>query len=77
MPQTLMCLIARRSQFIDRHRRRWLGCSPQGLRCVIRRAVESGVVSIDGTGIAGTPARRSNHTFEQIAREITAKTRDR
>ena len=36
--------------------------------------VEAGVVSIDGTRIAGNASPEVNYTFEQIAQEIIAET---
>jgi hypothetical protein len=37
--------------------------------------VKPGVVSIDGTRIAGNASPEVNHEFDQIAREVLAETR--
>ena len=40
-----------------------------------RAWVKPGVVSIDGTRIAGNASPEVNHTFDQIAREVLAEAR--
>src|SRR5262249_41216212 len=63
------------ARFIDRHRlARAALCS--GVLRVCDRAglVGSGVVSVDGTRIAGNASPEANHTFEQIAMEIIETT---
>ena len=67
------------ARFIVVTSRRWLGLFTEVLRlCDEAGLVESGVVSIDGTRIAGNASPEVNFTFEQIAMEIVAETsRDR
>ena len=63
------------ARFIDRHRQALAGLFGEGLRlCERAGLVESGVVSIDGTRIAGNASPEVNYTFEQIAMEIVAET---
>ena len=63
------------ARFIDRHQVA-LGGLFTGVLEVCEKAglVESGVVSIDGTRIAGNASPEVNCTFEQIAQEIIADT---
>jgi len=63
------------ARFIDRHQRALGGLFTEGLKlCERAGLVESGVVSIDGTRIAGNASPEVNLTFEQIAMEIVAQT---
>jgi transposase len=63
------------ARFIDRHQRALAGLFTEVLKLCDRAGlVESGVVSIDGTRIAGNASPEVNHTFEQIAMEIIAET---
>ena len=63
------------ARFIDRHQVA-LGGLFTGVLEVCEKAglVESGVVSIDGTRIAGNASPEVNCTFEQYAQEIIADT---
>jgi transposase len=63
------------ARFIDRHQRALGELFGEVLRlCDQAGLVESGVVSIDGTRIAGNASPEVNYTFEQIAMEIIATT---
>jgi transposase len=63
------------ARFIDRHQSALAGLFTEVLRlCERAGSVESGVVSIDGTRIAGNASPEVNFTFEQIAQEIIAET---
>jgi transposase len=63
------------ARFIDRHPQALAGLFTEVLRLCDRAGlVASGVVSIDGTRIAGNASPEVNLTFEQIAREIIAET---
>jgi transposase len=63
------------ARFIDRHQRALAGLFTEVLKLCDRAGlVESGVVSIDGTRIAGNASPEVNHTFEHIAMEIIAET---
>ena len=67
------------ARFICRHERALPGLFSEVLKLCHRAGlVKSGVVSIDGTRIAGNCSLEVNQTFEQIAREIVteAKARD-
>jgi transposase len=62
------------ARFICRHERALPGLFSQVLKLCHRAGlVKSGVVSIDGTRIAGNCSPEVNQTFEQIAREIVAE----
>src|SRR5215207_7226357 len=64
------------ARFVCRHERALAGLFAQVLRLCDRAGlVKPGVVSIDGTRIAGNASPEVNHTFEQIASEILAETR--
>jgi transposase len=64
------------ARFIDRHQRALAGLFGEVLRlCERAGLVRPGVVSIDGTRIAGNCSPEVNCSFEQIAREVVAKTR--
>ena len=63
------------ARFIDRHQQALLGLFTDVLKlCDEAGLVKSGVVSIDGTRIAGNASPDVNFHFEQIAREIMAET---
>jgi transposase len=63
------------ARFIDRHQQALGALFTEGLKlCEKAGLVASGVVSIDGTRIAGNASPEVNFTFEQIAMEIVAKT---
>jgi transposase len=63
------------ARFIDRHQRALAGLFTEVLGLCDRAGlVGSGVVSIDGTRIAGNASPEVNYTFEQIAMEIIATT---
>jgi transposase len=63
------------ARFIDRHKQALAGLFSEVLKlCDKAGLVESGVVAIDGTRIAGNASPEANHTFEQIAMEIIAGT---
>src|SRR5215218_6951783 len=64
------------ARFICRHERALAGLFAEVLKLCDRAGlVKPGVVSIDGTRIAGNASPEVNHAFEQIAREILAETR--
>jgi transposase len=64
------------ARFIDRHQRALADLFGEVLRlCDEAGLVKPGVVSIDGTRIAGNSSPEVNHEFEQIAAEVIAKTR--
>src|SRR5215212_9345440 len=64
------------ARFICRHERALAGLFAGVLRLCDRAGlVKPGVVSIDGTRIAGNASPEVNHTFEMIAREILAEAR--
>jgi Transposase domain (DUF772) len=64
------------ARFIDRHQRALAGLFGEVLRlCERAGLVRPGVVSIDGTRIAGNCSPEVNCSFERIAREVVAKTR--
>jgi transposase len=64
------------ARFICRHERALADLFAEVLRLCDRAGlVKPGVVSIDGTRIAGNASPEVNHGFEQIAREILAQTR--
>jgi transposase len=64
------------ARFIDRHQRALGDLFSEVLRlCDKAGLVKPGVVSIDGTRIAGNCSPEVNTPFEQIAREIVAETR--
>src|SRR5919204_6531377 len=63
------------ARFIDRHQQALGALFTEVLRlCEKAGLVESGVVSIDGTRIAGNASPEVNCSLEQIAQEIIAKT---
>jgi transposase len=63
------------ARFIDRHQQALAGLFTEVLKlCEKAGLVQSGVVSIDGTRIAGNASPEVNCRFEQIAREIIAST---
>jgi transposase len=63
------------ARFIDRQQRALAELFTEVLKlCEKAGLVRSGVVSIDGTRIAGNASPEVNYTFEQIAMEIIAKT---
>jgi transposase len=63
------------ARFIDRHQRALAELFTEVLKlCDKAGLVESGVVSIDGTRIAGNAGPEVNYTFEQIALEIVETT---
>src|SRR5271157_5501278 len=63
------------ARFIDRHKRALAALFTEVLKlCDEAGLVESGVVSIDGTRIAGNASPEVNYTFEQIAMEIVERT---
>jgi transposase len=62
------------ARFICRHERALADLFGEVLkRCDRAGLVKPGVVSIDGTRIAGNASPEVNHTFDQIAREILAE----
>jgi len=64
------------ARFICRHQRALADLFSEVLRLCHRAGlVTPGVVSIDGTRIAGNASPEVNHTFDQIAREILAEAR--
>jgi transposase len=64
------------ARFIDRHQRALAELFGEVLRVCDRAGLlRPGVVSIDGTRIAGNCSPEVNCSFEQIAREVVAKTR--
>src|SRR5215217_2102205 len=64
------------ARFVCRHERALAGLFAQVLRLCDRAGlVKPGVVSIDGTRIAGNASPEVNHSFEQIASEILAEAR--
>jgi len=64
------------ARFVCRHERALAGLLAQVLRLCDRAGlVKPGVVSIDGTRIAGNASPEVNHSFEQIASEILAEAR--
>jgi transposase len=64
------------ARFICRHERALAELFADVLKLCDRAGlVKPGVVSIDGTRIAGNASPEVNHGFEQIAREILAETR--
>jgi transposase len=63
------------ARFIDRHKQALAALFTEVLKlCDEAGLVESGVVSIDGTRIAGNASPEVNYTFEQIAMEIVERT---
>lgn len=63
------------ARFIDRHKRALAGLFTEVLKlCEEAGLVQSEVVAIDGTRIAGNASPEVNCTFEQIAMEIIATT---
>ena len=63
------------ARFIDRHKRALAALFTEVLKlCAEAGLVQSGVVAIDGTRIAGNASPEVNCTFEQIAMEIIATT---
>ena len=64
------------ARFVCRHERALAGLFAQVLRLCDRAGlIKPGVVSIDGTRIAGNASPEVNHSFEQIASEILAEAR--
>jgi transposase len=64
------------ARFIDRHQRALAALFSEVLRlCDEAGLVRPGVVSIDGTRVAGNCGPEVNYSFERIAREIVARTR--
>src|SRR5919109_219254 len=64
------------ARFICRHERALAELFAEVLKLCDRAGlVKPGVVSIDGTRIAGNASPEVNHGFEQIAREVLAETR--
>src|SRR5215208_8164753 len=64
------------ARFVCRHERALADLFADVLRLCDRAGlVKPGVVSIDGTRIAGNASPEVNHTFEQIAGEILAEAR--
>src|ERR671910_578932 len=64
------------ARFIDRHQRALADLFGEVLKlCGKAGLVKPGVVSIDGTRIAGNCGPEVNYSFEQIAREVIAETR--
>jgi transposase len=64
------------ARFICRHERALADLFGEVLRLCDRAGlVKPGVVSIDGTRIAGNASPEVNHGFDQIAREVLAETR--
>jgi transposase len=63
------------ARFIDRHKQALAVLFTEVLKlCDEAGLVESGVVSIDGTRIAGNASPEVNYTFERIAMEIVERT---
>jgi transposase len=63
------------ARFVDRHKQALSELFTAVLKlCDQAGLVESGVVSIDGTRIAGNASPEVNYTFEQIAMEIIERT---
>jgi hypothetical protein len=63
------------ARFICRHERALSGLFSEVLRLCDRAGlIRPGVVSIDGTRIAGNASPEVNYEFEQIAREVLAQT---
>src|ERR687897_1185797 len=64
------------ARFVCRHERALAELFAEVLKLCDRAGlVKPGVVSIDGTRIAGNASPEVNHTFEQIAREVLAEAR--
>jgi transposase len=64
------------ARFIDRHQQALAALFSEVLKlCDKAGLVKPGVVSIDGTRIAGNCGPEVNYSFEQIASEIVARTR--
>jgi transposase len=64
------------ARFVERHERALANLFSEVLRLCDRAGlVKPGVVSIDGTRIAGNASPEVNYQFEQIAREIVAEVR--
>jgi transposase len=64
------------ARFIDRHQRALAELFTEALKlCDQAGLITPGVVSIDGTKIAGNASPEVNYRFEQIAREIVAEVR--
>jgi hypothetical protein len=64
------------ARFIGRHERALADLFGEALRLCDRAGlVKQGVVSIDGTRIAGNASSEVNHEFDRIAREILAAAR--
>ena len=64
------------ARFICRHEQALSGLFSEVLRLCDRAGlIKPGVVSIDGTRIAGNASPEVNYEFEQIAREVIARTR--
>jgi transposase len=64
------------ARFVCRHERALAGLFGEVLKlCAKARLVRPGVVSIDGTRIAGNASPEVNYEFEQVAREIVAEVR--
>jgi transposase len=64
------------ARFIDRHQQALAALFSEVLKlCDKAGLVKTGVVSIDGTRIAGNSGPEVNYSFEQIASEVIAKTR--
>jgi transposase len=64
------------ARFIERHQLALAGLFGEVLRlCDKAGLVQPGVVSIDGTRIAGNASPEVNYSFEQIASEVVAKAR--
>jgi transposase len=64
------------ARFICRHERALAGLFGEVLKLCHRAGlVKPGVVSIDGTRIAGNASPEVNYQFDQIAREVLAQTR--
>ncbi len=62
------------ARFICRHEQALAGLFGEVLKlCDRARLAQAGVVSIDGTRIAGNASPEVNHAFEQIATEILAE----
>ena len=64
------------ARFVCRHERALADLFAEVLKLCDRAGlVKPGVVSIDGTRIAGNASPEVNHTFDQIAREVLAEAR--
>jgi hypothetical protein len=64
------------ARFVCRHQRALAELFSEVLKlCAKAGLVKPGVVSIDGTRIAGNASPEVNHSFEQIAREVVAEAR--